>query len=184
MKEKIKNLYANKPLRLGIYIIGTLFVLSLAFESGTFVGYHKAGFSRDWGDRYERNFGMMRPDSIKGMMGGRFPTAHGATGKVLTVSLPTFTIEDNDGTEKVIVTSSSTIIKSGRDNVLPTAISTDNLVVVLGEPNADGEIDAKLIRVMPTTTGTSTQNYGRRGMMNGFNGYGMMSGWFNEINNR
>lgn len=164
LQENIKSLYAQKPIRLGLYILGTLFVLSATFQLGLFVGYHKASFARDWGDHYERNFGMRRPESIRGMMGNTLPGAYGASGKVLSVTLPTFVVEDINGTEKTIHISDTTLIRLAMQNASSSAITVDNIVIVLGEPNDAGQIEAKLIRVMPAgfTTGTST-----RGMMYG-----------------
>ncbi len=164
MKEKIKVLYAHKGLRLWIYIIGGLFVLCVTFQLGVLTGYHKASYARDWGDHYGNNFGMERPESFRGMMRGGLPIGHGATGKVLTVTLPTFIIEDRDGTEKTIIVSSTTIIKSAMQITSSTSITPNALVVVIGQPNKDGQIEAKLIRLMPTSFGTSTNSM-MRGMM-------------------
>lgn len=172
INEKIKGLYAQKPLRLGIYIIGTLFVLCATLQLGIFIGYHKASFARDWGDHYKKNFGLERPESFGGMMGGRLPTSYGASGKVLTLSLPSFIIEDNDGTEKTILITNKTLIKVGMQNASSSAIIGDSFVVVLGSPNTSGQIEAKLIRVMPigfnSSTSTNTiygNRTGRNGMM-------------------
>ncbi len=152
----MKVLYAHKGLRLGLYIIGGLFVLGVTFQLGVFTGYHKASFARDWGDHYGKNFGMERPESFKGMMRGGLPMGHGAVGKVLTVTLPTFVIEDNDGTEKTIVVSNTTIVKSSTQNSTSTSITPNTSVVVIGQPNKSGQIEAKLIRIMPAGFGTST----------------------------
>lgn len=167
MKEKIKVLYANKGLRLSLYIIGGLFVLGITFQAGVFVGYHKANFARNWGDHYSKNFGMDRPDSFKGMMRGGLPMAHGSTGKVISVNFPVFVILDQDGTEKSVVVKDETLIKRGRDGVTKDVIKLDSMVVVLGEPNASGQIDAKLVRVMQGGFGTSTRMMDRGGMGGG-----------------
>lgn len=164
LHPKIQALYTQKPIRLGLYILGTLFVLCATFQLGLFVGYHKASFARDWGDHYKRNFGMERPESFRGMMGNTLPGAYGASGKVLAVSLPTFVVEDIHGTEKTIHVSDTTLIRSAMQNASSPAITVDSIVVVLGEPNDAGQLEAKLIRIMPAgfSVGTST-----RGMMYG-----------------
>lgn len=163
MKEKIKGIYANKGLRLGLYIIGGLFVLGTTFQLGVFTGYHKASFARDWGDNYRKNFGMERPESFKGMMRGGLPVGHGAAGKILAVTLPTFVIQDKDGMEKTITVSSATIIKSGMNNTSSTSITPNTFVVVIGEPNKDGQIEAKLIRIMPEDFDPSSPIQNRMG---------------------
>ena len=163
MKEKIKHLYANKGMRYFIYAVGVLLVLSITFQAGIFVGYHKANFARGWGENYEKNFGMHKPGSFKGMMrGDRLPSAHGVSGKVLSVSLPNFVVEDLDGIEKSVTIKNDTIIKQAMEKISSENIKAGSYVVVLGDPSDNGQIDAKLVRVMAS----STRMYdGKRGMM-------------------
>lgn len=149
MKEKIKVLYAHKGLRLGLYIVGILFILGTVFQLGVLTGYHKASFARDWGDHYGRNFGMERPESFRGMMPGNLPMPHGAFGKVLSVTLPTLVVEDKDGTEKKITISNDTLIKSGPKNASSSVLKLNDIIMVIGDPNTQGQIEAKLIRIMP-----------------------------------
>ncbi len=170
MKEKIKVLYAHKGLRLGMYIIGGLFILGATFQLGVFTGYHKASFARDWGDHYGKNFGMEKPESFKGMMRGDLPMSHGAAGKVLTVTLPTFVIEDKDGTEKTVTVSTTTIIKSGMQYASSTLLTPNTFVVIIGEPNKNGQIEAKLIRVMPENFDPTSMQNKMEGSMNPMKG--------------
>lgn len=163
MKEKIKVLYTHKKLRVTSYVIGGLFILGLTFQLGVLVGYHKANFARNWGDHYNKNFGMERPDSMRGMMHGKYPTAHGAAGKVVSLSLPTFVILDRDGTEKNIIITNKTVIKNGMNNASSSELKSDSMVMVLGDPTEDGKVEAKLIRIMPFPFSTSTTMHG---MMN------------------
>lgn len=162
MKEKIKALYTHRKLRVASYSIGGLFILGLTFQLGVLVGYHKANFARNWGDHYNKNFGMERPDSMRGMMHGKFPNAHGATGKVISLSLPTFVILDRDGIEKSIIITDKTIIKNGMNNASSSELKSDSMVMVLGDPTQDGKVEAKLIRIMPLGFSASTT---MRGMM-------------------
>lgn len=172
MHEKIRGLYTQKGLRLGLYIVGGLFVFSIIFQLGVFVGYHKANYAHNFSDSYRKNFRGERGESFGGMMrGNNFPTAHGAFGTVLTTALPTFIIEDKDGLEKTILISSSTIIKNISGNASSSSITSNSIVMVLGDPTPQGQIEAKLIRIMPASFGTSTAGVyygnqsGRNGMM-------------------
>lgn len=160
LHEKIKGLYTKKPLRLALYTIGILFILSITLQFGIFIGYHKASFARDWGDHYKKNFGMERPESFRGMMGNTLPNAYGASGKVLSVTLPTFVVEDTNGTEKTILITDATIIKSGMQNASSSSITSNSIVMVLGDPTASGQIQAKLIRIMPAGFNSSTTTGG------------------------
>ena len=166
LHEKIKGIYAKKSLRFALYIIGTLFILSITLQFGIFIGYHKASFARDWGDHYKNNFGMERPESFRGMMGNTLPNAYGASGKVLSITLPTFVVEDTNGTEKTILITDTTIIKSRMQNSSSSVITSGSIVVVLGDPNSSGQIEAKLIRIMPDST-TFTTSTSTQGMMYG-----------------
>ena len=172
LQEKIKGL-TKKYMKKGLYILGTLFVLCVTLQFGIFIGYHKASFARDWGDGYKRNFGMERPESFKGMMGNRLPTAYGASGKVLSINLPTFIVEDVNGTEKTIYVSTSTLIKSAMQDTPASTIAVDATVMVIGEPTTNGQIEAKLIRIMPAGALNASST---RGMMRGNStrGWGMM----------
>lgn len=156
MKETLTKLYTTKSLRISILIIGILFVLGIVFQVGVFVGYHKASFARTWGDHYGKNFGMEKPESWGGMMHGKFPNAHGAIGKVLTVTNSTIIVEDKDGAEKTILLTEKTIIKSGMQTTSATAITPDSFIVALGDPNKEGQIEAKLVRLMPAGINAST----------------------------
>lgn len=158
MKEKIKKLYFYKELRVIAYIFGVLCIAGVIFQVGVFIGYHKANFGREWGDHYRNNFGMERPDSFKGMIHGKLPSSHGALGKVLKVSLPTFIVQDKDGTEKTILINEKTLIRLGMQNASSSSLTSDNLVIVFGEPTNQGQIEAKLIRIMPSGFDMSTSS--------------------------
>lgn len=76
-------------------------------------------------------------------------SGHGAVGRVLSAALPTLIVSDRDGTEKSIVVTNDTIIRSARSDIASTTIKNDDFIVVIGNPESDGRITAKLIRVMP-----------------------------------
>ncbi|MCX6751863.1 MAG: hypothetical protein NT161_03850 [Candidatus Nomurabacteria bacterium] len=108
--EDIKKVFESKISTRILIGVGIVIVAMLIFSAGIFVGFHKASFGRDWGDNYERNFGM-RPD--RPMFGrDNFPNAHGATGKIIKVELPTIIVQDQDNTEKVILIKSDTQIQN------------------------------------------------------------------------
>lgn len=173
LQEKIKGFTTKKHIKTLLYVLGTLFILCAILQFGIFIGYHKASFARDWGDGYKENFGMERPESFKGMMRNRLPTAYGASGKILSVTLPTFIVEDSNGTEKTIYVSTSTLIKSAMQDASSSVITVDAIVMVIGDPNTNGQIEAKLVRIMPTGALNASST---RGMMRGnsIRGWGMM----------
>lgn len=153
-KEKIKKVLSSKVFKIIVYVLGSLVVASIIFKVGMFVGFKKATFGRDWGMNYEMNFG--RPEMGPKMRGGRFdefgnlPISHGAIGKIIKISLPSIVVLDNkDNTEKVVLLDDSTEIRKVRESVKIGELKIDDNVVIIGIPNSFGQIEAKLLRIIP-----------------------------------
>jgi len=146
-----KNSTAIKNSKL-VKILLVLFVLAIVFWAGVVLGYRKAEFSYRFSDNYFRGFGMhdrrppnvMGATDIDGLIGG-----HGAVGKVISVNLPLLVVSDRNGTEKNIIINNETTIRAARSTTASTTIRADDFVTVIGTPNDDGSITAKLIRVAP-----------------------------------
>ncbi len=152
IKEKIKKVFESKMVLKILLILGILVVAAFIFQAGFFVGFRKASFGRDWGENYGRNFGMMRGN--RGLskdfgISENFPNAHGAIGKIIKIELPTLIVQDKDNVEKVVLVTNDTKIINIRkeDNIQDLKI--DENIVVIGTPNSQGQIEAKLIRIMP-----------------------------------
>lgn len=149
IKHYIESLSEPKKFNriiLGVGIIAGAFVI---FEAGMFVGFHKASFNRNWGENYSRNFGPMNRGKLQESMPENFPNAHGAIGKIIKIESSTLIIEDKDGTEKVILVTDDTQIRHMREKVARDGLKVDSFVVVIGTPNDAGQIEAKLIRILP-----------------------------------
>ncbi len=125
-----------------LVVIAVIVIGLLIFKAGQFVGYKKAGFSGRMGDNYSRTFGgpMMR----EGMPGG-----HGVTGKVIKVSPDSIVIEGSDSVEKVITVSTTTLVRNLREDAHVSDIKVNDMIVVIGTPSQNGEVTAKLIRIIP-----------------------------------
>ena len=148
--EEVKKFLESKVLVKPLYVVGVLLVIMIIFSAGVVVGFHKASFGRDWGEHYSRNFGMtpMRHGFL-GKDGDYFPSAHGATGKIIKVENQSIIVQDKDNTEKIILIKDDTKIQKVREEIVKTDLKLDDFVVVIGTPNAQGQIEAKLIRVIP-----------------------------------
>lgn len=130
--------------------IGIVIVALLIFQAGIFVGYHKAGFSYRWGENYFRTFGKPRGGFMgMGMMENRFPSANGISGKIIKVNLPSIVIEEQANVERVAVITSGTIIRKFREEIKPQDLKVGDSVVVVGSPDNNAQIEAKLIRIIP-----------------------------------
>lgn len=118
------------------------------------------GFKKIFGDRNPRKnekdfFGNMPMQLMPEFMG-----AHGTTGKIIDIKLPSIVVSDSNNIEKAVFVSSSTIIRQFRDNLTPENLKVGDRIVVIGTPNDNFEIEARMIRLVPENidykTATST----------------------------
>jgi len=129
-------------------IIGFL-LLTFVFKVGEIVGMQKADFSCRWSDNYHRNFGGPKAGFLKGFGDKDFIEANGTVGQVIKVASSTVVIKGRGEIEKIVLINSNTTIKSLEKTIQASDLKVDDMVVVIGEPNNAGQIEAKLIRVMP-----------------------------------
>ena len=132
-----------------IFGIGTLAIAIIIFQAGVFVGYQKATFSLRLGDNFSQTFGQRHNGFPPPMMMDP-ANDHGTAGKILSVNNATMIIADRDQIEKTVSFASSTDVKFLRDTVPTSYLKTGDFVVVIGSPNSNGNIQAQLIRIMPT----------------------------------
>jgi hypothetical protein len=142
--------------------IGTVIVALVIFQAGIFVGYHKAAYSYGWGERYYKTFGERGERGMRGgrehsfgimdagRMGMSLSNSHGTIGKIISVALPTIIIEDQDRIEKTVVLTNDTLLRSFRDEIRATDLKVGDSVVIIGAPNEQAQIEARLIRIMPS----------------------------------
>jgi hypothetical protein len=143
--ENIKKVFESKVSFRILLVIGIAIVALFIFSLGVIVGFHKASFGHAWEENYEHNFGTMsnRPPF------DNFPNASGAIGKIIKITLPTIIVEDKNNTEKVILIKDDTQIQEMREIVPVNNLKLDDFIVVIGTPDTQGQIEAKLIRIMP-----------------------------------
>lgn len=149
MKEKTINFLKSGNFNLILKVILVLIFILAIFQTGVFVGYRKAEFSGRWGDNYSKTFG--KPErGLPGIFEKGFVGGHGVTGKIIKISLPTVIVESEDMIEKIILIKDDTVIKQFRADITATDLKVDDALVVIGAPKDDGQIEAKLIRVLPS----------------------------------
>jgi len=133
-----------------IAIILGLAVFIAVFSLGIFVGYHKARFSYDWSEQYDRNFGGPRRGIIgRSEPGPNFPEAHGIAGPIIKIDSNSLVIKGLKNIEMVVNVNSQTTIRNSNQNIKITDLKVGDNVVIIGEPNASGQIDASFIRILP-----------------------------------
>ncbi|HEY4502942.1 MAG TPA: hypothetical protein VJC14_00680 [Candidatus Paceibacterota bacterium] len=147
----LKNIHNSKSVRGIIIGLGVIILILGIFKLGQVSGYHKARFSQRFGDNFNRNFidprggGFLKDFSDrKGPPGG-----NGAVGEIVSIGLPLVVVSGPDNIEKTIVVSESTEIRKYRDDIATTDLKVGDFIVVLGTPNENGQVEAKLIRTVP-----------------------------------
>lgn len=131
-------------------------VIILIFGAGVWVGGAKARFSYRWADNYHKNFAGPKTgffSNWRSFPHDDFIEGHGAFGEIIEITdSPTdtgqigFVIKDRGDVEKIIITTEDTATRKGRE-VLEDGLKVGDNVVVIGSPNEEGQIEAKLIRV-------------------------------------
>lgn len=124
-------------------------VLLLVFRLGVTIGYRKANFSYRWGENYRRVFGGPAPGTF-GLFfrtSDGFMNPHGTSGTVVKVENNTIVMKGSDNVEKTIVVGNNTTIRQSNQLLQLASLKSGDQIVVLGQPDNQGQIDALFIRV-------------------------------------
>lgn len=142
LKEIFKPTHLNKSL----IILAALVVLIFVFIAGVFVGHEKTRFSQRWGENYYRN--IMGPGGFVDFDRRGF-NARSGLGQIIKIDGATLIIRDQTNLEKTILVTDKTVIVKNNQNIKITDLKVDDKIVIIGRPNNQGQVEAKLIRVMP-----------------------------------
>ncbi len=132
-----------------VFGIAAFLVLAIVFKGGLVVGAKRADFACRWNSNYHTNFAGPRAGFAQGFGDRDFIDANGTLGQIIKIDGQSFTIAGRDNVEKVIIVGEYTAIKSMRDALTIADLKVDDFVIVIGEPNENGQISAKLIRLIP-----------------------------------
>ena len=149
MKIDTARIFQSKIFKGLLIGLATLIILLAAFKAGTLAGFHKADFSCRWSDNYHRNFGGPKGGFFDSFGDRDFIEASGTFGQIIKIDGSTLVVKGQGGVEKTILVNEKTTIKSLRQTIQLTDLKVDDNIVTIGEPNQAGQIEAKLIRVMP-----------------------------------
>jgi hypothetical protein len=149
----LNNISNSKIVKTTAVVIGVVIFGLAIFKLGMIAGFKKADFSHNLGENYRNIFTNQPPSLGENFNDRSFMNANGASGKIIKINDPLLLVEDlNDG-EKIISTDDSTVIRMFRDQIPFSQLKTDEYVVVVGDPEGNGAIGAKLIRVVPPPPG-------------------------------
>jgi hypothetical protein len=138
---------------------GFALIALILFGAGLVIGHRSAEFEYQWDSHYSNAFGG--PQSpFGGASDDRPNMPHGAFGSVIGVNFPSFAIKGPHEAERIVIIGTTTAIHFLHESTTTSAIRIGSSVIVIGEPDDQGKIDATLIRIMPTppSAPTSTQN--------------------------
>jgi hypothetical protein len=81
---------------------------------------------------------------------------HGAVGEIVSKNLPKIMVKGPNRAEEIVNINSDTSIRKFRNVASTNDLAIGEQVIVIGEPNSVGEIDAVMIRIMPLPPSTTT----------------------------
>lgn len=144
-----KNLKSATILKWAIVVLLAFALIIFVFAFGVWIGSSRAQFSFRWAENYHRNFG-----GPPGGFFGDFPDKgfiddHGVFGLVIKIDSNILTVKGQDDIEKSIVATDKTAVISQGKKLKVSDIKVDDYIVIIGRPNASGQIEASLIRIMP-----------------------------------
>jgi len=129
-------------------------VIVLVFGAGVFVGGMKARFSYRWAESYHKNFAGPRAGFFGNLRApfpfpGDFIESHGTFGEIIKINGNTLVVKGRENIEKIVLVQENTSIKSGFKDIKISDLKVGDMIVIIGSPNEQGQIEAKLIRVFP-----------------------------------
>lgn len=162
----IKDILKTKIFKISIIIFSIVSLFLLAFDLGISVGFRKASFSYKWRDNYNNNIfprkECMEPpfnDRFEEPLERGFINSSGATGEIIKINEDfSLIIKDFDNTEKIIILNNNTAIREFKEQFTKEDLRVGQKVVIIGDPKDSGEIEAKLIRIMPEPINQNVDN--------------------------
>lgn len=150
MQEQIKEIVKSKWFRRVVIVLSVLVIALLIFQLGQFVGFRRAQFSSRYGEMYYRDgFFDRRPGPIDEFHGKNFLMGNGITGRIIQISTSSLVVMGPDNLEKIISFTPQTPIHAFRGTILISELKINDVIVVIGTPDETGQINAKLIRILP-----------------------------------
>src|SRR5262249_34852657 len=136
-----------------LWILCVVFVVLIAFGLGITVGYRRAIFSSQFGEHYYRGlYGDPFGRPVMGITGRAPLTMHGVAGEVIDVTSSTLSVKDPTGNETSVLIASNTPIREMGNDISPNDIEVGNMVTVIGEPDQNGQVEARFIRVFESSS--------------------------------
>ena len=151
-EKSIKKFFKKDVLRRVIVGLAGFVVILLVFGAGVEVGTMKARYSYRWAENYHQNFAGPKDGFFsewRNFPRGEFINPHGVFGSIIKIDGNIVITKSKDDVEKTVLVSENTLIQKGRETIKSSDLNVEENIIVIGSPNEQGQIEAKLIRVMP-----------------------------------
>jgi hypothetical protein len=127
-------------------------IVIVIFSVGMFVGGMKARFSYRWAESYHKNFAGPQGGFFGNWRApipfpGDFIEGHGTFGEIIKINDSDLVVKGRNDVEKIILITKDTIIEKGKNTIKKEDLKVGDQIVIIGSPNEEGQIGAKLIRV-------------------------------------
>jgi len=146
---ELKEIIKSRLYIVVILSLAAIMVLVLTFGVGMYAGFHKARFSYKWGENYHQNFGGPRGGFFENFGGKDLIDANGVAGQIIKINNSTLVIKGRDNVEKIVLVKEDIVIRRLTETIKLSDLKIDDNIVVIGEPNDQGQIEAKFIRALP-----------------------------------
>ncbi len=143
------NILKSKWFRYAAIGVGEVIILLLVFKLGMVVGTQKSDFERDWAQNYGRFFGEPRRGFFPGLTENDSMNPFGNAGSVLSINGNMVVVKSNNNVEKIVLVGTSTVVREGGSDIDLSAVKIGDPIVVIGSPNASGQIEARFVRIFP-----------------------------------
>lgn len=149
---KFKEIFKIEHFNKLLVISASAAILIFVFSAGVFIGHGKARFSQNWGENYYRNIIGHGKKDFNGFIdfGRQSFGAHEGFGVIIKIDGNSIIIKDQSNIEKTILITDQTAIIKDRQNIKISDFKIDDKIVAVGKPNEQGQIEPKLIRVLPS----------------------------------
>ncbi len=140
MVAKFESLAKTKWLRYSLITLAGMLVLTLVFGAGFAAG------------RWSVSPLLLVGSLSQAPRMVAFKTGHGAFGAIQTIEGQRITVQSRDGKLQTILVDNDTRFDKDFKQISFTDLKVNDQIVVIGSPNADGEINARLIGLVDPST--------------------------------
>jgi Domain of unknown function (DUF5666) len=141
----MSNFLHSSKTKTVLIILGSIVLLLVVFGFGIAVGYYHAIFASRFGQNYYHNF-------YGGTPGLAPMNEHGIVGTVIDVSSSSISVSDQGNNEQSVAILGNTVIRDVNNTITVSGIIPGDQVTVIGEPNTEGQIQARFIRVFDASS--------------------------------